>query len=77
VEKRALPKNAAIVGLGWWGQHIMRQTRYSEIVRIVRAIGSHDEHRANAEKYGVSDSIRNGRAVPIPRTTVTRLAQHM
>ncbi|WP_426435470.1 Gfo/Idh/MocA family protein [Bradyrhizobium genosp. P] len=48
------PKHAAIVGLGWWGQHILRQTTGSEIVRVVRAVGSRDEHRARAEKYGVT-----------------------
>ena len=48
------PKDAGIVGLGWWGQHILRQTTGSEIVRIVRAVGSRDEHRARADKHGVA-----------------------
>ena len=51
---RARPKNAAIVGLGWWGQHILRQMIGSDIVRIVYAVGSREEHRAHADKFDVA-----------------------
>jgi predicted dehydrogenase len=47
-------KNAAIVGLGWWGQHILRQMTGSDVVRIVYAVGSRDEHRAHAQKFDVA-----------------------
>jgi predicted dehydrogenase len=48
-------KNAAIVGLGWWGrQHILRQMIGSDIVRIVYAVGSREEHRAHAQKFDVT-----------------------
>jgi predicted dehydrogenase len=47
-------KNAAIVGLGWWGQHILRQMTGSDVVRIVYAVGSRDEHRAHADKFDVA-----------------------
>jgi hypothetical protein len=41
------------VGLGWWGQHILRQMKGSDIVRILQAVGSREEHRAPAQEYGV------------------------
>jgi predicted dehydrogenase len=48
---RIRPKNAAIVGLGWWGQHILRQMTGSDVVRIVYA--KPEEHRAHAQKFDV------------------------
>jgi predicted dehydrogenase len=51
---RTRPKNAAIVGLGWWGQHILRQMTGSDVVRIVHAVGSREEHRAHADKFDVA-----------------------
>jgi predicted dehydrogenase len=51
---RIRPKSAAIVGLGWWGQHILRQMIGSDIVRIVCAVGSREEHRAHADKFDVA-----------------------
>jgi predicted dehydrogenase len=46
-------QNAAIVGLGWWGQHVLRQMLDSKVVRITPAVGSREEHRALAGQYGV------------------------
>jgi len=37
---------AAIVGLGWWGQHVLRQLRGSNIIDITEAVGSREAHRA-------------------------------
>jgi predicted dehydrogenase len=51
---RIRPKNAAIVGLGWWGQHILRQMIGSDIVRIGYAVGSREEHRAHANRFEVT-----------------------
>jgi len=51
---RIRPKNAAIVGLGWWGQHILRQMIGSDIVRIVYAVGSREEHRAHVDNFDVA-----------------------
>ena len=51
---RIRPKNAAIVGLGWWGQHILRQMSGSNVVRMVYAVGSREEHRAHADNCGTS-----------------------
>ena len=51
---RTRPKNAAIIGLGWWGQHLLRQMIGSDVVRIVYAVGSREEHRAHADKFDVA-----------------------
>jgi predicted dehydrogenase len=56
---RIRPKNAAIVGLGWWGQHILRQMIGSDVVRIVYAVGSREEHRRT----------RANSMWPLPRTS--------
>ena len=49
-------QKAAIVGLGWWGQHVLRQMRDSKVVRITHAVGSREEHRALAGQYGIGFS---------------------
>jgi predicted dehydrogenase len=51
---RTFPKKAAVVGLGWWGQHILRQMNGSDVVRIVHAVGSREEHRGHAQKFDVA-----------------------
>jgi len=45
--------NAAIVGLGWWGKHLLRQMARSEALRFVAAVGSRDAHREAADAYGL------------------------
>jgi len=60
---RTHPKKAAIVGLGWWGQHILRQMAGSDVVRIVSAVGSREEHRAHADKFDVAFSTDFGRVL--------------
>jgi predicted dehydrogenase len=60
---RNRPKNAAIVGLGWWGQHILRQMIGSDVVRIVYAVGSREEHRAHADKFDVAFTTDFGRVL--------------
>jgi predicted dehydrogenase len=47
-------QKAAIVGLGWWGQHILRQMHNSKVVRITGAVGNREEHRVHASHYGIS-----------------------
>lgn len=46
-------KRAAIIGLGWWGQHILRQLRGSTVIRISRAAGHREAHRRIAGEHGV------------------------
>jgi predicted dehydrogenase len=45
--------NAAIVGLGWWGKHLLKQMRDSEVLRFTVAVGSREGHRAVADECGV------------------------
>jgi predicted dehydrogenase len=46
-------QRAAIVGLGWWGQHVLRQMLDSKVIRITDAVGSREVHRVLADQYGV------------------------
>ncbi|WP_206995444.1 Gfo/Idh/MocA family protein [Trinickia mobilis] len=45
--------NAAIVGLGWWGKHLLRQMEESEALRFTAAVGSRDAHRQAADAHGL------------------------
>jgi predicted dehydrogenase len=47
--------NAALVGLGWWGRHILDSLRDSERIRVVRAID---------QNPGAFDSLPNGHELP-------------
>ena len=71
---RTRPKNAAIVGLGWWGQHILRQMIDSEIVRVVQAVGSREEHRAQADNYGMAFTTDFARVLADPSIDLVILA---
>jgi predicted dehydrogenase len=71
---RARAKNAAIVGLGWWGQHILRQTVGSDVIHIVQAVGSRDDQRALAEKYGVDFTTDLARVLADPSIDLVILA---
>ncbi|WP_042876927.1 Gfo/Idh/MocA family protein [Cupriavidus necator] len=46
--------NAAIVGLGWWGKHILKQMAESKDLRFAVAVGSREAHRAVADEHGVA-----------------------
>ena len=45
--------NAAVVGLGWWGQKIVADLRDSAEVTVVLAVDPSSEARARAEEQGV------------------------
>ncbi|MGH6814974.1 MAG: Gfo/Idh/MocA family protein [Hyphomicrobiaceae bacterium] len=45
---------AAIVGLGWWGKHIVRCMTGSEALRIVTAIDVNDSRAAFAGEHGLA-----------------------
>lgn len=46
--------NAAVAGLGWWGQHIIRRMAGSEAMRIVTAVETNPERAAFAAEHGVA-----------------------
>lgn len=63
--------NAAIVGLGWWGKHLMHQMAGSNALRFAAAVGTRDAHRAAADAYGVPFTTDFGPAgSSAKRTTV-------
>ena len=46
-------QRAAIVGLGWWGQHILHQLRGSDVIRVAQAVGHRQTHRSIADEHGI------------------------
>ncbi|WP_375460648.1 Gfo/Idh/MocA family protein [uncultured Enterovirga sp.] len=44
---------AAVAGLGWWGQHIVRRMAGSEVLRIVAAVETNPERSAFAAEHGI------------------------
>jgi predicted dehydrogenase len=44
---------AAIVGLGWWGKHIVRRMQSSKKLQIVTALETSNAHEAFAKEHGV------------------------
>jgi predicted dehydrogenase len=45
---------AAIVGLGWWGKHMVRRMKDSDALRIVTAIETNPAHESFATEHGLS-----------------------
>lgn len=45
--------DVAVIGLGWWGENVVRQLRRSPSVRVVLAVDPDPERRARAERLGV------------------------
>jgi predicted dehydrogenase len=46
--------NAAVAGLGWWGQHIIRRMAGSDVMRIVTAVETNPARAAFAAEHGVA-----------------------
>jgi predicted dehydrogenase len=62
--------NAAIVGLGWWGKHLLRQMEGSNALRFTAAVGSRESHREAADAFGVRfttdlDSVLNDHSIEL------------
>ena len=49
---------AAIIGLGWWGQTILKTLSGSSVIRPVLAVDPQDAARANAAALGVKTAAR-------------------
>jgi len=45
--------NAAIVGLGWWGKHLLKKMRDSQVLRFAAAVGNEESQREVADEFGV------------------------
>jgi hypothetical protein len=50
---------AAVVGLGWWGQKIVRDLAGSAQVTVMRGIDPRDEGRAFAAQAGLGEMLTN------------------
>ncbi len=44
---------AAVIGLGWWGKHIVRRTKGSRDIKLVLAVDQNQSLQAFAEENGV------------------------
>ena len=44
---------AAIAGLGWWGKHMVRRMKDSDVLRIATAIETNPAHEAFAAEHGL------------------------
>ena len=49
---------AAVIGLGWWGKHIVRRTKGSRDLRLVLAVDQNETLRPFAEENGVKYASR-------------------
>jgi predicted dehydrogenase len=45
--------NAAVAGLGWWGQHVVRSLAGSEHLRIIKAVETNAARAAFAAEHGL------------------------
>ena len=45
--------NAAVAGLGWWGQHMVRRLKGSERIRLVAAVETNPERTTFAAEHGL------------------------
>ncbi len=45
--------NAAVVGLGWWGQKIVSDLEVSDVIRVVLVVDPQPESRSRAEALGL------------------------
>jgi predicted dehydrogenase len=48
---------AAIAGLGWWGQHMVRRMAASDVLRITTAIDVNEAHSVFAREHGLAFSL--------------------
>ena len=46
--------DAAVAGLGWWGQHVVRRLAGSEHLRIVKAVETNDARAPFAAEHGLA-----------------------
>jgi predicted dehydrogenase len=58
--------NAALIGLGWWGQHIIRRMAGSDVLRIALAVDRDPARLAFATEHGVpvADALEAALADP-------------
>ncbi len=52
---------AAVAGLGWWGQHMVRRLKGSEHLRIVTAVETNPQRAGFAAEHGLEVRRRPGR----------------
>src|ERR1700753_4068834 len=66
--------NAAVIGLGWWGQNILRNLRDSEVIRPMLGVDPMDSARASAAALGVETACMLEDALATPRVEAVILS---
>ena len=59
--------NAAVIGLGWWGQNILKNLLDSEVIKPVLGVDPLDSARASVAALGVETAPRFEDALANPR----------
>jgi predicted dehydrogenase len=65
---------AAIAGLGWWGQHIIRRLQGSELLQVVLAIDANPAQESFAKEQGIAFDRALDTALAGPRIDAVILA---
>ena len=65
--------NAAVIGLGWWGQNILKNLLNSSVIKPVLGVDPLDSARASAAALGVETAPRFEDALANPRTNAVIL----
>ena len=66
--------NAAVIGLGWWGQNILKNLLDSEVIRPVLGVDPLDSARASAAALGVETASRFEDALANPKVEAVILS---
>jgi predicted dehydrogenase len=66
--------NAAVIGLGWWGQNILRNLRDSEVIRPILGVDPLDSARTSAAELGVETAANFEDALANPRVQAVILS---
>ena len=67
-------QKAAIVGLGWWGVHIIRQLQGSEVLRITTAVGRRAAQKQVADQFNLAFTTSIDEVLSSPQIHLVILA---
>jgi predicted dehydrogenase len=66
--------NAAVIGLGWWGQNILKNLLDSQVIKPVLGVDPLDSARASAAALGVETAPRFEDALANPKVQAVILS---
>ena len=68
---------AAIVGLGWWGKHMVRRMKDSDALRIVVAVEANPAQEGFATEHGLRFTTNFTDVLGDPRSTPSSCARRI